>query len=180
MSTERAYLALGEASSLAARYLEKKTRWFRVESAICSIYPARARLFRVNPAKSFNQPDFSFSERLFWSIIGSASGEPGETGRGGGSKKNQNIGEFSFRGILQPTTFLGFTRAGRRCPYGSSRALWFIYRVMRLFKYRVNCRAVLLIYRCMWLFLYDRYPDLALCEASSLHGIPIQAVRVKG
>jgi len=64
----------------------------------CSIF------FRVNPAKSFNQPDFFYPERLFWSIIGSNSGEPGETGRGGGAKKIKKIGEFPFRGILQPTT----------------------------------------------------------------------------
>jgi len=57
----------------------------------------------VNPAKSFNQPNFLNPGRLFLSIVGSSSGKPGETGTGG-RKKNQKIGEFSFRGILQPTT----------------------------------------------------------------------------
>jgi len=51
------------------------------------IYPARARLFRVNPASSFNQPVFFYPARLFWSIVGSTSGEPGETGRGGARKQ---------------------------------------------------------------------------------------------
>jgi len=60
-----------------------------------SIYPARARFFRVNPAKSFNQPDYFYPERLFPSIIGSTSGEPGETGRGG-RKQNQKSASFLF------------------------------------------------------------------------------------
>ena len=59
--------------------------------------------FRVNPAKSFNQPNIFYPERLFLSVVGSASGKSGET-RMGGVHKNQKIGEFSFRGILQPTT----------------------------------------------------------------------------
>ena len=60
--------------------------------------------FRVNPAKSFNQPNFFFNPgRLFLSIVGSSSGKSGETGTGG-REKNRKIGEFSFRGILQPTT----------------------------------------------------------------------------
>jgi len=49
----------------------------------------------VNPAKSFNQPNFFYPERLFLSIVGSTSGEPGETGRGE-PKKNQKAGEFLF------------------------------------------------------------------------------------
>jgi len=60
-------------------------------------------IFRVNPAKSFNQPNFLNPGRLFLSIVGSSSGKPGETGTGG-PEKNRKIGEFSFRGILQPTT----------------------------------------------------------------------------
>jgi len=59
--------------------------------------------FRVNPAKSFNQPIFLNPGRLFLSIVGSSSGKPGETATGG-REKNRKIGEFSFRGILQPTT----------------------------------------------------------------------------
>jgi len=74
-----------------------------VESAIFLFTRRVLAFFRVNPAKSFNQPDFFYPGRLFLSIVGSTSGEPGETGRGGGKKKKK-IGEFSFRGILQPTT----------------------------------------------------------------------------
>jgi len=44
--------------------------------------------FRVNPAKSFNQPNFLNPGRLFLSIVGSSSGQPGET-RTGGRKKNE-------------------------------------------------------------------------------------------
>jgi len=50
--------------------------------------------FRVNPATSFNQPNFFHPERLFLSIVGSASGKPGETGRG--FIKIKKIGEFYF------------------------------------------------------------------------------------
>ena len=53
--------------------------------------------FRVNPAKSFDQPDFFYPERLVWSIIGSISGEPGETGRGGARKKSKNQRVFFSR-----------------------------------------------------------------------------------
>jgi len=60
--------------------------------------------FRVNPAKRSNQPNYFYPERLRLSIVGSTSGKPGEIGRGGGVQKNKNIGEFLFRGILQPTT----------------------------------------------------------------------------
>ena len=59
--------------------------------------------FQVNPSKSFNQPDFFNPGRLFLSIVGSSSGKPGYTGTGGGREKIRKIGEFSFRGILQPT-----------------------------------------------------------------------------
>jgi len=55
------------------------------------------------PGYKFQSTQFFYPERLFSSIVGSASGKPGETGRGG-CKKNQKIGEFSFQGILQPTT----------------------------------------------------------------------------
>jgi len=44
--------------------------------------------FRVNPAKTFNQPNFFNPGRLFLSIVGSFSGKPGETGTGG-LEKNQ-------------------------------------------------------------------------------------------
>jgi len=60
--------------------------------------------FRVNPAKSFNQPHFLNPGRLFLSIVGSSSGKLRETGTGRREKKSKKIGEFSFRGILQPTT----------------------------------------------------------------------------
>jgi len=79
-----------------------------VELAIFLFTRRVLAFFRVNPAKCYNQPDFFYPERLFWSIIGSTSGEPGETGRGG-AKKIKKIGEFSFQGILQPTTELGKT-----------------------------------------------------------------------
>jgi len=58
-----------------------------VESAIFLFTRRVLAFFRVNPAKGFNQPDFFYPERLFWSIVGSTSGKPGETGRGGGAKK---------------------------------------------------------------------------------------------
>jgi len=74
-----------------------------VESAIFLFTRRVLAFFRVNPAKSFNQPNFFYPERLFLSIVGSASGKPGATGTGG-REKNRKIGEFSFRGILQPTT----------------------------------------------------------------------------
>jgi len=90
---------------LAARYREKKTRWFRVKSAIFRFTRRVLAFFRVNPATSFNSTQFLYPERLFLSNVGSTSGKPGETGKGGGGfEKNRNIGEFSFRGILQPTT----------------------------------------------------------------------------
>jgi len=76
-----------------------------VDSAIFLFTRRVLAFFRVTPAKSFNQPDFFYPECLFWSIIGSNSGESGKIGRGG-REKNQKIGEFSFQGILQPTTHL--------------------------------------------------------------------------
>jgi len=70
-----------------------------VESAIFLFTRRVLAFLRVNPAQSFNQPNFFNPGRLFSSIGGSSSGEPGETGRGG-REKNQKIGEFSFRGYL--------------------------------------------------------------------------------
>jgi len=49
---------------LAARYFEKKTRWFRVELAIFLFTRRVLAFFWVNPAKRFNQPDFFYPERL--------------------------------------------------------------------------------------------------------------------
>jgi len=50
---------------LAARYLEKKTRGFRVESAIFVFTRRVLVFFRVNPAKKINQPEFFYPERMF-------------------------------------------------------------------------------------------------------------------
>jgi len=50
---------------LAARYREKKTRWFRVESAIFLFTRRVLAFFGVNPAKSCNQPFCIYPERLF-------------------------------------------------------------------------------------------------------------------
>jgi len=88
---------------LAARYREKKTRLFRVESAIFLFTRRVLAFFRVNPAKRFNQPDFFIRSACF----DQSSGQPRvNTGKqeGGGREINQKIGEFFFRGILQPTT----------------------------------------------------------------------------
>jgi len=74
-----------------------------VESAIFLFTRRVLAFFWVNPAKSFNQPNFLNPGRLCLSIVGSSSGKPGETGTGG-REENRKIGEFSFRGILQPTT----------------------------------------------------------------------------
>jgi len=53
--------------------------------------------FRVNPAKSVNQPDCFYPARLFLSIVGSTSGKPGETGRGGARKKSKSRRVFFSR-----------------------------------------------------------------------------------
>jgi len=74
-----------------------------VDLAIFLITRRVLAFFRVNPAKSFNQPNFFYPERLFLSIVGLTTGKPGETGSGG-CNNNQKIGEFSFRGKMQPTT----------------------------------------------------------------------------
>jgi len=66
---------------------------------------------RVNPANSFNQPDFVYPARLIDQSLGQPRVNPGKQ-EGGGHENNQNIGEFSFRGILQPTTaFTGIVSA---------------------------------------------------------------------
>jgi len=49
---------------LAARYREKKTRGFRVESAIF-LFKRVLAFFRVNPAKSLINRFFFYPERLF-------------------------------------------------------------------------------------------------------------------
>jgi len=49
---------------LAARHREKKTRFFRVKSAIFLFTRRGLAIFRVNPAKSFNQPDLFYPGRL--------------------------------------------------------------------------------------------------------------------
>jgi len=68
-----------------------------VDSAIFLFTRRVLAFFRVNPAKSFNQPDCFYRERLFLSTVGSTSGKPGEKGGGGGAKKIQKkVGEFSF------------------------------------------------------------------------------------
>jgi len=67
-----------------------------VESAIFSIYPARARLFRVNPAKSVNQPDsFFFRSACFDQSSGQPRVNPGKQ-EGGGAKKNKISASFLF------------------------------------------------------------------------------------
>jgi len=75
-----------------------------VESAIFLFTRRVLAFFGVNPAKSCNQPDFFYPERLFLSIVGQPRVNPGKQERGGERDKNKKIGEFAFRGILQPTT----------------------------------------------------------------------------
>jgi len=85
---------------LAARYREKKTRRFRVESAIFLFTRRVLALFRVNPAKSFKSTQFFKSGALvFYQSSGQPRVNPGKQ-EGGMQKKS---GEFSFRGISQPT-----------------------------------------------------------------------------
>jgi len=74
-----------------------------VESAIFLFTRQVLAFFRVNPAKSFNQTDFFNRSASFYQSSGQPRVNPGKQERGG-RKKNQNIGEFAFRGILQPTT----------------------------------------------------------------------------
>jgi len=59
--------------------------------------------FRVNSASSFNQPDFFIrSACLIHRRVN--LGLTRRNRKGGGAKKIEKNGEFSFRGILQPTT----------------------------------------------------------------------------
>jgi len=67
-----------------------------VESAIFLFTRLVLALLRVNPAKSFNQPDCFYPARLFVSIVGSASGELGETGREAREKKKKKSTSFLF------------------------------------------------------------------------------------
>jgi len=77
-----------------------------VESAIFLFTRRVLAFFRVNPANVFNQPDFFLSGApVFDQSSGQPRVSPGKQEGGGGAKKNQKIGEFSFLGILQPTTF---------------------------------------------------------------------------
>ena len=66
--------------------------------------------FRVNPAKSVNQPDLFIQSACFYQSSGQSRVNPGKQ-EGGGAKKIKKIGEFSFRGILQPTTCVRAIRA---------------------------------------------------------------------
>jgi len=68
-----------------------------------SIHPARTPLFSGKPGYSFNQPVFFIRSARFDQSSGQPRVSPGKQG-GGGSRKKRKIGEFSFRGILQPTT----------------------------------------------------------------------------
>jgi len=74
-----------------------------VELAIFLFTRRVLALFRVNPAKVFNQPNF-LSGALVYKH--QSSGQPGVNPgkQEGGVHKKIKIGEFSFRGILQPTT----------------------------------------------------------------------------
>jgi len=74
-----------------------------VDSAIFLFTRRVLVFFRVNPAKSFNQPDFFIRSACFDPSAGQTRENPGKQ-EGGGAKKKTKIGEFSFRGILQPTT----------------------------------------------------------------------------
>jgi len=52
-----------------------------------SIYPARACLFSGKPGEKFQSTQFLKSGALVLLIVGSSSGKPGETGKGGGGAK---------------------------------------------------------------------------------------------
>ena len=68
-----------------------------------SIYPARACFFSGKPGWKFQSTQFVLSGALIINgrvNLGSTRGNR----KGGGCKKIKKIGEFSFRGILQPTT----------------------------------------------------------------------------
>jgi len=73
-----------------------------VESAIFLFTRRVLAFFRANPAQSINQPD-RVTRACFDQSSGQPRVNPGKQ-EGGGRETNQKIGEFSFRGILQPTT----------------------------------------------------------------------------
>ena len=74
-----------------------------MESAIFLFTRCVLAFFRVNPAYSFNQPNYLIRSACFHQSSGQPRVNPGKQ-EGGGAKKIEKIGEFSFRGILQPTT----------------------------------------------------------------------------
>ena len=57
--------------------------------------PGACSFFLGEPGYKFRSTLFFYPERLFWSIVGSTSGEPGETGRGG-AKKIKKSASFLF------------------------------------------------------------------------------------
>jgi len=60
-----------------------------------SNYPARACLFSGKPGLQFQSTQFSLSGALVFTIVGSTSDKPGETGRGG-AKINEKSANFLF------------------------------------------------------------------------------------
>jgi len=75
-----------------------------VKSAIFLFTRRVLAFFGVNPAKRFNQPDFFLILSAgFDQSSGQPRVNPGKQEEGS-PKKIKKIGEFSFRGILQPTT----------------------------------------------------------------------------
>jgi len=91
---------------LAARYRVKKTRWFRVESAIFLFTRRVLAYFRVNPAKKLQSTQFFLSGAPVLIHRPVNLGLTRGNRKGGGGGRQRKIGDFSFRGILQPTTFL--------------------------------------------------------------------------
>ena len=69
--------------------------WNRRFFRFFSMYPARARLFRVNPANSFNQPDSFFRSACFDQSSGQPRVNPGKQ-KGGGAKKIKISASFLF------------------------------------------------------------------------------------
>jgi len=67
-----------------------------------SIYPARACLFWVHLAKSWNQPDFFYPERLFLIHRGVNLGWTRGNGKGGGAKKIETSASFLFEVSCSP------------------------------------------------------------------------------
>jgi len=74
---------------------------------------------RVNPAQSVNQPNFFIRSACFYQSSGQPRVNPGKQ-EGGGVHKNRNIGEFSFRGILQPTTLVEDAMLMQNCGVGAA------------------------------------------------------------